>query len=105
MTSTSKVGLFGRAQALELIANHLAPLAMHEDGMTFATYDKLRNSAANDQVKRCGIRLFGSLEAAKPWMRRISHHQALLQIYHDFCLEDFSNCAKCPFPEQLSQWR
>jgi len=103
--ATAKVALFGRAQALELVANHLAPLAMHEDGMTFSAYHKLRNSAANDKVKRCGIRLFGSIQAAKPWMRRISHHQALLQIYQDFCLEDFSDCDKCPFPEQLAQWR
>lgn len=103
--STAKVALFGRAQALELLANHLVPLAMHEDGMDYAAYHKLRNSAVNDKVKRCGIRLFGSIQAAKPWMRRISHHQALLQIYQDFCLEDFSDCDKCPFPEQLAQWR
>jgi hypothetical protein len=103
--SAQRVALFGRTQALELIANHLAPLAMHEDGMTFQNYFKLRNSAANEKVKRCGLRLFGSAKAAQPWMRRVSHHQALLQVYQDFCLEDFSNCDDCPFPEQLLQWR
>lgn len=103
--SAQRVALFGRSQALELIANHLAPVAMHEDGMTYAAYYKLRNSAANDKVKRCGLRLFGSGTAARPWMRRVCHHQALLQVYQDFCLEDFSDCKDCPFPEQLSQWR
>lgn len=103
--STQRVALFGRAQALELVANHLAPLAMHENGMSYASYHQLRNSAANDKVKRCGLRLFGSSMAAQPWMRRVCHHQALLQVYQDFCLEDFSDCAACPFPEQLSQWR
>jgi len=103
--SAQRVALFGRAQALELIANHLAPLAMHEDGMTWQSYHKLRNSAANDKVKRCGLRLFGSTKAALPWMRRVCHHQALLQVYQDFCLEDFSDCKDCPFPEQLAQWR
>ncbi len=103
--STQRVALFGRAQATELVANHLAPLAMCENGMTFESYFKLRNSAPNDQVKRCSIRLFGSQKAAAPWLRRVSDHQALLQIYHDFCLEDFSDCADCPFPEQLAQWR
>ena len=92
------MALFGRSQALELIANHLAPLAMHEDGMTFAAYHKLRNSAANDKVKRCGLRLFGSAKAAQPWMRRVCHHQALLQVYQDFCLEDFTDCKDCPSP-------
>ena len=73
--------------------------------MDFAAYHKLRNSAANDKVKRCGLRLFGSAKAAQPWMRRVCHHQALLQVYQDFCLEDFTDCKDCPFPEQLSQWR
>lgn len=103
--SKQKVALFGKSHALELIANHLAPLAMHEGGMTYSSYYKLRNSAANDKVKRCGLRLFGSTQASIPWMRRVSHHQALLQVYQDFCLEDFSDCKNCPFPEQLAQWR
>jgi hypothetical protein len=103
--SAQRVALFGRTQALELVANHLAPLAMHEDGMTFKSYYKLRNSAPNEKVKRCSLRLFGSTKAAQPWVRRVSHHQALLQVYQDFCLEDFSDCQNCPFPEQLLQWR
>jgi len=108
LTSTAsqqKVALFGRAQALELVANHLAPLAMHEDGMSYKSYFKLRNSVPNEKVKRCSIRLFGSSKAAGPWLRRVCHHQALLQVYQDFCLEDFSDCIDCPFPEQLAQWR
>jgi len=103
--SAKRVGLFGKSQALELIANHLAPLAMHERGMSYTAYHKLRNSAINDKVKRCGIRLFGSEKAAAPWTKRICHHQALLQVYQDFCLEDSSDCRNCPFPEQLAQWR
>ncbi|MEO5916555.1 MAG: DUF2851 family protein [Luteolibacter sp.] len=103
--SSQRIALFGRSQALELVANHLAPLAMHEDGMSWKAYHQLRNSAPNDKVKRCSLRLFGSIQAAQPWLRRVAHHQALLQIYHDFCLEDFSDCKDCPFPEQLAQWR
>ena len=103
--STRRVALFGKSQALELVANHLAPLAMREDGMTFKSYFKLRNSAANEKVKRCALRLFGSQKASQPWVRRVCHHQALLQVYQDFCLEDSSDCAHCPFPEQLAQWR
>ena len=103
--SARRISLFGRAHALELVANHLAPLAMHEEGMTFQSYFKLRNSAPNDKVKRCALRLFGSTKAAQPWVRRVCHHQALLQVYQDFCLEDFSDCRDCPFPEQLAQWR
>jgi hypothetical protein len=28
----------------------------------------------------------------------------LLQIYEDFCLQDNSDCAHCPFPEQMQRW-
>lgn len=104
-TTSRKVAIFGRSHALELVANHLAPLAMAEDGMSFRGYHQLRNASANDKVKRCALRLFGSLKAAQPWMRRVCHHQALLQVYQDFCLEDFSDCQECPFPEQLLQWK
>ena len=55
--------------------------------------------------KRCSIRLFGSQEAAQPWLSRLCHRQALLQVYQDFCLDDSSACHDCPFPEQLSQWK
>jgi hypothetical protein len=103
--SASRVALFGRVHALELVANHLMPLALHEDRIAFREYFKLRSAVTNENVKRCAIRLFGSEETAAQWLKRVCHHQALLQIYHDFCLEDFSDCANCPFPEQLSQWR
>lgn len=103
--SVRPVALFGRAQALELLANHLIPLAIHEEGFTLDAYHKIRGSAPNDRVKRCALRLFGSVESARPWLRHIARHQAMLQIYHDFCLEDTTDCAECPFPEQLSQWR
>jgi Protein of unknown function (DUF2851) len=103
--SPRHIAVFGRAQAVELVANHLVPLAIAEQGMTFRSYQKLRNSSANDRVKRCSLRLFGSEKAASPWLRRVCHHQALLQVYQDFCLEDFSDCIDCPFPEQLLQWK
>ncbi|MEI7911612.1 MAG: DUF2851 family protein [Verrucomicrobiota bacterium] len=103
--TAQRLALFGRNQGLELVANQLAPLAIHEDAMTFKDFHKLRHSAPNEKVRRCAIRLFGSLALAQPWLRRVAHHQAMLQIYHDFCLEDFSDCHQCPFPEQLTQWK
>ena len=100
-----KVALFGKPHALELLANHLIPLALHENSISYAAYRKLRSTNLNEKVKRCAIRLFGSQEAAAPWLKHISHHQALMQVYQDFCLEDSSACQDCPFPEQLAQWR
>ncbi|MGJ8633871.1 MAG: DUF2851 family protein [Luteolibacter sp.] len=103
--SSTAISVFGKNLALELAANHLIPLAIHEDRFTFQDYYKHRHSAINQKLRRCGIRLFGNEETAKPFLRRLSHQQALLQLYHDFCLEDFTACEQCPFPEQLAQWR
>lgn len=103
-SSARPVALFGKAKAIELLANHLFPLALHE-GESLENYLKLPAGALNEHVQRCAIRLFGSVEAAAPWLKRAAHHQALIQIYRDFCLEDASDCANCPFPEQLAQWR
>lgn len=100
------VALFGKAQALELIANHLAPLAMQEDmHFGYDAYARLRGTAVNEKVRRAGIRLFGSEIQAAPWLKSLAHQQAMLQIYRDFCLEDLSDCDQCPFPEQLAQWQ
>jgi hypothetical protein len=98
------IALFGKARAIELLANHLFPLALHE-GEPFDSYLKLPAGALNEHVLRCAIRLFGSEDAASPWLKKAAHHQALIQIYRDFCLEDASDCAECPFPEQLKQWK
>lgn len=103
--SDTAISVFGKNLALELAANHLIPLALHEERFTYKDYYKLRHASTNQKLKRCAIRLFGSEEAAKPFLRRLTHQQALLQLYHDFCLEDFTDCEKCPFPEQLAQWK
>lgn len=103
--SPRKIAIIGKSHALELIANHLVPLALAENRISFRDYWKIRSSAQNDSVRRCAIRLFGSENNAAPWTKRLCHHQALLQIYQDFCLDDFSDCSLCPFPEQLAQWK
>ncbi len=103
--SESSIALFGKTQSLEWIANHLAPLALLDDPeYDYDSYTQLKALSCNESVRRAGIRLFGNETLAKPWQKSLAHQQALLQIYRDFCLEDTSDCAHCPFPEQLSQW-
>lgn len=103
--SSQAISVFGKNLALELSANHLIPLALHEGRFTYDNYFKHRHSGINQKLKRCGIRLFGSEKEAKPFLSRLPHQQAMLQLYQDFCLEDFTDCQHCPFPEQLAQWR
>ena len=104
--SATPIALFGKARALELIANHLAPLALQEDPeFSYHQFATIRSVTNNEKLRRVGIRLFGSERLAAPWQKYLAHQQALLQIYHDFCLEDLSDCDKCPFPQQLPQWQ
>ena len=60
----------------------------------------------NQKVRRASLRLFGEdpLRAA-PFQKRLFQQQGLLQVYEDYCLEDDSGCAECPFPEKLKEWR
>lgn len=103
--SARPIALIGPSRALELLANHLAPLALAEDPrFGFDDFLALPATPPNENVRRCAIRLFGREDLAARWLRKVAHHQALLQIYQDFCLEDRSDCDACPFPEQLSQW-
>ncbi len=99
------LALVGRDRALELLANHLVPLALLEDPeFSWDAYLRLPSPAPNTKVKNATLRLFGARDDLASLLRPIAHHQALLEIYHDFCLEDASDCSECPFPEQLQNW-
>jgi len=95
------IKLIGKSRLEEFLINTLYPLHL-ENWDAFA---KIRAAAPNQKVKRCCERLFGSLTHAKPHLKFAWQHQALLQVYQDFCLEDLSDCNDCPFPEQLAQWK
>lgn len=103
--SSKPISAFGKNLSRELAANHLIPLAIHSGRFSYDQYQRIRHSAINQKLKRCAIRLFGSEKTAKPYLRKIAHQQAMLQLYHDFCLQDLTNCRQCPFPEQLAQWK
>ncbi len=95
------IKLIGKSRLEEFLINTLYPLHA-QDWQAFAT---LRAAAPNQKIKRACERLFGSLEKAKPYLKFAWQHQAILQIYQDFCLQDLSDCQDCPFPSQLSQYK
>lgn len=95
------IKLIGKSRLEEFLINTLFPLNIGN----WEAFASIRAAAPNQKVKRCCERLFGSLEKAKTHLKFSWQHQALLQIYQDFCLEDLSDCSDCPFPEQLAQWK
>jgi hypothetical protein len=58
----------------------------------------------NRRLETAVTRLFGDDPRQRTFVRTVVNQQGLLQIYEDFCLQDNSDCAHCPFPEQMRKW-
>ena len=101
--------LIGKERQRDILGNVILPsiISLGDDRSeaAWSGYRDLRGASINQKLRRAGLRLFGAEEDRKKLFTSYYHQQqGLLQIYHDFCLEDASNCENCPFPEQLSQW-
>jgi hypothetical protein len=116
-TLTSKVSpkemaLIGDSRTADILANVLFPFwAAHElktpaspSAQLWTEYAKLPAQLSNRRVETAATRLFGNDPRQKEFLRTVAHQQALLQIYEDFCMQDNSDCAQCPFPEQMAKW-
>ncbi len=96
--------LFGRAQAVDLAARLLVPLALVEERMTWHEYYKLRFSGLSTDIRDAARRLIGEKDKERKWTRRVLYQQGLLQVDQDFCLE-LLNGQEALYGEQLQQWR
>ena len=98
------MALIGQSRAAEILANVIFPLWCAEDHNVWAEYAKSPARLTNRRLEIAATRLFGNDPRRCDFTRTIAHQQALLQIYEDFCLQDSSDCAHCPFPEQMAKW-
>ena len=99
------ISLFGKQRAQDFLANVLHPLRLAENPeQHWPTYAKLPGGSPSERVHRAAYRLFGDRAEKSSFLKKAWHHQALLQVYQDFCLQDHSDCEECPFPEQLLNW-
>lgn len=104
--SDRKLALMGGDRVRDFQINHLLPVKLAAgDRAAWEFYQKAPAPALSEKVDKASVRLFGNTPDRKNYLHKAWQHQALLQIYQDFCLRDISDCAECPFPEQLSQWR
>ncbi len=99
------LALIGETRVHEMLANVAYPLLVPERTRLWAEYLELPALLDNQKVRRAVLRLFGDDPRGADFTKKLHHHQGLLQIYEDFCLEDDSACAHCPFPERLKEWR
>ncbi|WP_208300264.1 DUF2851 family protein [Prosthecobacter fusiformis] len=98
------LALIGETRVQEMLANVAYPLLMPERTRLWAEYLELPALLDNQKVRRAVQRLFGDSPQGTEFQKKLHHHQGLLQIYEDFCLQDDSACADCPFPERLKDW-
>ena len=110
--SPKKMALIGESRAADILANVLFPFwAAHElkdpaspSAQLWTEYMKLPAQLSNRRLETAATRLFGNDPRRKEFLRTVAHQQGLLQIYEDFCMKDNSDCAECPFPEQMAKW-
>lgn len=100
------IAMIGESRVQEMLANVAYPLLVPERTRLWAEYLELPALLDNQKVRRATQRLFGDgSPRAADFQTMLHHHQGLLQIYEDFCLEDDSACADCPFPLRLKEWK
>ncbi len=103
--SAKPLAMIGETRVNEMLANVVYPLLLPERPAVWAEYLDLPALLDNQKVRRASLRLFGDSPLAPMFQKKLHHQQGLLQIYEDFCLEDDSACAECPFPERVMQWK
>ncbi|HRJ07256.1 MAG TPA: DUF2851 family protein [Prosthecobacter sp.] len=102
--AAAPLALVGETRVQEMLANVVYPLLIPERTRLWAEYLDLPALLENSRLRRAVARLFGNSTLKKDFGKKLHHQQGLLQVYEDFCLEDDSGCAGCPFPERLKEW-
>ncbi len=103
--ASTEMALVGESRIAEILANVLLPLFLAEGHDVWSAYEVLPARLSNRRLETGAARLFGGDPRRPHFTRTIAHQQGLLQIYEDFCLQDNSDCAQCPFPEQMLKWK
>lgn len=99
-----KMALVGETRITEIFANLVLPWRESKGQPAWHEYHTLPARLTNRRIETGALRLFGQDPRRPQFLRYLGQHQGLLQIYEDFCLQDDSDCAQCPFPEQMRKW-
>jgi Protein of unknown function (DUF2851) len=108
-----KMALIGEARVVDILANVFFPFWLAHDldpsgslaKNVWTEYAKLPAQLSNRRLETGATRLFGNDPRRKQFLKTVANQQGLLQIYEDFCMQDNSDCAQCPFPEQMKKWQ
>lgn len=101
------VALIGEERIQLFVTNVLIPLlaaAGRVDPFAPALLASLLPEGDNQLVRQTAFNLFGA-QHPRNWYRTGLRRQGLIQVFHDYCLNDRSRCAHCAFPELLRMHR
>jgi hypothetical protein len=102
--SPKAMALIGESRVADILANVLFPFWISQNAGVWPAYAKLPARLSNRRLETAATRLFGNDPRRAQFLKTVAHQQGLLQIYEDFCMQDNSDCAQCPFPEQMRKW-
>jgi hypothetical protein len=100
----AEMALVGETRITEILANVVLPFRQLRERVVWPDYAQLPARLTNRRLETGAARLFGDDPRRSRFLRTVAQQQGLLQIYEDFCLQDDSDCAQCPFPEQMLKW-
>ena len=100
----NEMALIGDTRIAEILANVVFPWLTAKGTDAWPDYHKLPAKLTNRRLETAVTRLFGDDPRQRTFVRSVVNQQGLLQIYEDFCLQDNSDCAHCPVPEQMQNW-
>lgn len=103
----SRTALIGADRAQAMVVNIVLPfLAAQTEGAAFPPdlLAALPVESSNALVKQTAFSLFGPHHPDALYRTGL-RRQGLLQIFHDYCLNDRSRCGSCTFPALLADWR
>ncbi|MBA3608787.1 MAG: DUF2851 family protein [Chthoniobacterales bacterium] len=102
--AATEMALVGETRITEILANVILPWRQLQERGAWPDFARLPARLTNRRLETGAARLFGDDPRRPQFLRTVAQQQGLLQIYEDFCLQDESDCAQCPFPEQMQKW-
>ena len=105
--------LIGVSRAQEIVANIVLPFAaayaenignlkLYEAAKT--GYSRLPAAPSNSILRLAAGQLFENPPLARRSVKTTRQQQGLMQIFHDFCVNDKSGCHHCQFPDLVRRW-
>jgi len=105
--------LIGASRAEETVANIVFPLVAayaenNGDRTLYETakayYSRLPAAPSNSVTRLASSQLFEESATARRFIKTTRQQQGLMQIFHDFCVNDKSACRTCQFPDLVHRW-